>query len=114
MRNSRTIFLLCLVLACGVFANGREAARPVPSEKPKGGWQEQGEMNCSFASARVRMISRFEVRGFRLKHEIPLGHRGDRCLMLWEGKEHSFLLMLWRLDVDKTGFSIGEVKDDQK
>jgi hypothetical protein len=113
MRNSRTILLLCLALACGAFAHGREASRPVPSEKPSGGWQEHGEMNCSFGSARVRMITRFEGRGFQLKHEIPLGHRGDRCLMLWESPERKFLVMMWRLDVDRTGFSIGEFKDDK-
>ena len=71
-------------------------------------------MPYSFASAKVRMITQFEGRGYRLKHEIALGHRNDRCLMLWERGEHRVLVLLWRVDVGKTGFSIGEFKDDNR
>ena len=71
-------------------------------------------MPYSYAAARMRMITQFEGRGFHLRHEISLGHRNDRCLMLWEQGEKRILVMLWRVDVGKTGFSIGEFKDDSR
>ncbi|MBR4219662.1 MAG: hypothetical protein IKR81_00825 [Victivallales bacterium] len=79
----------------------------------KGGWEEEGRLEISLAAARVRMKTRFERHQFQLKHEIEMGTHNERCLMLWEKEGRQFILMLWRMDVNLTGYSIGEIKDDR-
>ena len=78
--------------------------------KPKGGWQEHQEFPLPLAAAKLRVRTKFERQGYTLKHEIELGKRKERLLMLWELDRKQIIVMLWRIDVDKTGCSIGEVK----
>lgn len=77
-------------------------------------WTNSGEMQLSFAAARVRVISKYEGAGFMLKHEISMGKRNTRCLMLWEKGDFKTIVMLWKIDVGRTGFSTGEMRDDNK
>jgi len=43
-----------------------------------------------------------------------MGKRNDHCLLLWEKNGRQTLVMLWRIDVNKTGYSLGEIKDKKK
>ena len=121
MRNSLLI-LTSLLLACTALAQGGKAQppaeRPGPfdllGKKPSGGWEESNEMPYSFAAAKLRMKSRMERRGYSLKHEIDMGKRNESCLMLWEKDGKQTIVMLWRIDVDKTGYSLGEIKEKKK
>ena len=102
------LFMLLLPLAA-------QEVMPLANPQPnlKGGWEEQGKMDISLAAARVRMKTRFELKQFQLKHEIEMGKHNERCLMLWEKDGRQFIVMLWRMDVNQTGYSIGEVKNDR-
>ena len=71
-------------------------------------------MALSFAATKNRIKSRFEHENYRLKHEIEMGTRKDTCLMLWEKNGRQVIVMVWRMDVNQTGYSIGEIKDDNK
>ena len=106
------LFMLLLPLAA---QEVMPLANPQPNPQPnlKGGWEEQGKMDISLAAARVRMKTRFELKQFQLKHEIEMGKHNERCLMLWEKDGRQFIVMLWRMDVNQTGYSIGEVKNDR-
>lgn len=77
-------------------------------------WTNSGEMKLPYATARVRIITKYENAGFKLKHEIPMGKPNTRCLMLWEKGDVKTIVMLWRIDVQRTGFSTGEMRDDEK
>jgi len=106
--------LLSIIILASVLV---QAARPAvqPQVPPlKGGWQENGSLAISFAAARGRMRTRFEGQDFLLKHEIELGKRHDRCLMLWEKDGKRVIVMLWRINVGQTGYSIGEIKNGRK
>ena len=116
MRNSTFLILAVLLLAfpaTGQDAEPKEGSaltEPVPS----GGWREHGELSCSFAAAKVRMRTQMERRGFSLKHEIDMGKRGERCLQLWQKGDKQWIVMLWRKNVDATGYSIGEIKEKKQ
>ena len=112
MRNSLLSILTILALACSAMGQGRASASK--GAAPSDGWQENGSFAVPFAAAKVRMKTRFEGQEYLLKHEIELGWRHDRCLMLWERRGRKVMVMLWRIDVNQTGFSIGEIKDDRK
>ncbi|MBR0458899.1 MAG: hypothetical protein IJJ26_06655 [Victivallales bacterium] len=116
MRNSLfAILVSCLFLWPALAQDpgyGSALTEPVPS----GGWQKNGELPCSFGAAKVRMRTQMERKGFTLKHEIDLGNRGERCLQLWQRDQDNkqWLVMLWRKNVDLTGYSIGEIQEKKK
>ena len=103
------VFLLMLPLVAQERAGQEKTNFPL-----SGGWEVEGRLELSFASARNHMRSRFEGKGFLLRHEIEMGKHRERCLMLWEKEGRQFIVMLWRMDVNQTGYSIGEIKDDKK
>lgn len=105
---NRVCFFAIFLLA---FSTVAESAGENVEAMPSGGWQETGQLPLSYAAARNRLASRFENQGFQLVHEIDLGRCGERRLMLWEKLGKKVMVMLWRIDVDKSGYSIGEVKE---
>ncbi len=114
MRSRAGIIVLGLFLLLSpLVAQQQNAPLANPKQNLKGGWEEQGKLDMSMAAAKVRMKTRFELRQFQLKHEIEMGKHNERCLMLWEKEGKQFIVMLWRMDVNLTGFSIGEVKNDR-
>ena len=110
MRNSvLAISLIAFLLAVRPLSAGLV----LPQREPAAGsWQETRVLELSMAAARVRVSTRMEGRGFRLKHDIALDWRETRRLMLWEKGDRQIIVMLWRIDVGQTGCSWGEVKDD--
>jgi len=125
MRNNWFLLLTCLLLACcpawaQVPGKSQTPRTPAPGlfdtlgQKPSGGWENSGQMPYSFASAKIRMKVKKERQGYRLVHEIDMGKRNDHCLLLWEKNGRQTLVMLWRIDVNKTGYSLGEIKDKKK
>ena len=125
---SRNTFLTVLLIMVAVFASMQTAVlgagNDVPplrqnttqadEKAPVKTWTNSGEMQLSYAAARVRVISKYEGAGFKLKHEIPMGKRNSRCLMLWEKGDVKTIVMLWKMDIGRTGFSTGEMRDDKK
>ena len=110
MRNSFFSMLLGVMLLSFSGMCAESAPGASPQMKPKGGWQEHKEFPLPLTAAKLRIITKFERQGYTLKHEIELGKHKERLLMLWEQGRKQMIVMLWRIDVDKTGCSIGEVK----
>lgn len=116
------LLFLCVFATRPLLAKGSSAPslrqKSVQSENgekvPVKTWTNSGEMQLSYAAARNRVISKYEGAGFKLKHELPLGNRNTRCLMLWEKGDVKTIVMLWRIDIGRTGFSTGEMHDDEK
>ena len=77
----------------------------------RGSWQQTIELQLPFSAAKIRVRSKFETKGYILKHFIPIGKREEACLMLWEQGESRIIVMLWKIDTDRTRFSQGEFKD---
>ena len=113
MRSRVWTIVLGGILLMLPLAAQENAALVNPPQSLKGGWEEEGKLELSFAAAKVRMKSRFERHQFQLKHEIELGKHNERCLMLWEKEGRQFIVMLWRMDVNQTGYSVGEIKNDR-
>lgn len=125
---NRNTFLTVLLIMATLFASMQTAFSGAGSDVPllrqdmtQAGekapvktWANSGEMQLSYAAARTRVISKYEGAGFKLKHEIPMGKRNTRCLMLWEKGDVKTVVMLWKIDIGRTGFSTGEMRDDNK
>lgn len=71
------------------------------------GWQESGEIGVTFAAARSQFLSCVAASGWRLRHTIPMGEKNDRAIITWRRGGRELTIMLWRIDVDRTGFSWG-------
>ena len=70
-------------------------------------------MALTLTAAKIRLKTRFERENYQLKHEIEMGKHNESCLMLWEKNGKQVIVMVWRIDVNQTGYSIGEVKNDR-
>ena len=80
----------------------------VSSTTPDGkGWIMSGHVDLTFVSARQRFSTAIGSAGWMLKQSIPLGRMNDRCLELWSRQDDELTIMLWRISVDRTGFSWG-------
>ena len=107
-----SIVLGLLLLAFSAVTDEAQSANEL-QKKLKGGWQESSQMDVTLTAAKIRLKSRFEREGYLLKHEIDMGKHNESCLMLWEKNGRQVILMVWRIDVNRTGYSIGEVKHDR-
>ncbi|MBO4345002.1 MAG: hypothetical protein J5833_04560 [Victivallales bacterium] len=74
-------------------------------------WQQSFEMNLPISTAKIQVRSKFEAKGYILKHETPIGKRQEACVMLWEKDDSKVIVMLKKNDIDRTWFSQGEFKD---
>ncbi len=77
------------------------------------GWRESGVMTVPFPAARQSFISSVSAYGWRCVHSIPMGGN-DRVLVLWRRGDEDLTVMLWRIDVNRTGFSWGLGKQKNK
>ena len=107
-----SIVLGLLLLALPALAHESPSANEL-KKKLKGGWQESSQMDLTLTATKLRLKSRFEREGYQLKHEIEMGKHNESCLMLWEKNGRQVIVMVWRIDVNRTGYSIGEVKNDR-
>lgn len=74
------------------------------------GWLEQGIVSVTFVQAEGQFRSSLARNGWRFLHAIPLAGHGGRTLYTWKRGSQELTLMLWRIDVGRTGFSWGVSK----
>ena len=137
MRNSFIIIMLCCY-SLGCFAQlatvePPQAERTVPllpggqlqvqpsgevlvteesAEPEKGRWQRRRVIQGTFVFARNRVRTRMESGGFTLRHEIELGRKPHPAvLMLWEQGDRQVMVLLRRLELNRTECLEGEVQD---
>lgn len=121
MRNA--LFFSFVFLGVSLFSSPGFAVEPfrlplgtvVSSTTPDGkGWIMSGHVDLTFVSARQRFSSAIASSGWVLKHSIALGRQNDRCIEQWSRRGDALTVMLWRIAVDRTGFSWGISKEAQK
>lgn len=71
------------------------------------GWQEQGVVGVTYVQAEGQFKSALARDGWVFLHKVPLAGLNSRALYTWKRGASSVTLMLWRIDVGKTGFSWG-------
>ena len=107
------MFQLVAVLPCSAPA-GQGGIVPLPVSARQldggqdgGGWQEQGFLPVTFVHAEGQFKSLMAQRGWRFLHSVPIAPGNTRTLYAWRRGNQEVTLMLWRIDVGKTGFSWG-------
>ena len=81
----------------------------VVTEKSKDGkgWLEQGVIGVTYVQAEGQFKSALAQNGWVFQHKVSLAEANSRALYTWKRGKQSVTLMLWRIDVGKTGFSWG-------
>ena len=106
--------MLLLVTACAVADEsfrlpvGAVATETGPDGK---GWTQNGIIPVTFVAARQSFEAAIRAYGWSCVHSIPLGDSNDKVLVSWRRGCQELTLMLWRIDVDVTGFSWGLKKE---
>lgn len=83
------------------------AAHITETSKDGKGWQEQGVMTVTYVQAEGQFKSALARDGWAFQHKVSLAGLNSRALYTWKRGGRSVTLMLWRIDVGKTGFSWG-------
>ena len=115
MNNLKSILSLVLLLSCSLVveaASGRMFKLPITAKIVETsidgkGWQEQGVMTVTYVQAEGQFKSVLARDGWVFQHKVPLAGLNSRALYTWKRGGRSVTLMLWRIDVGKTGFSWG-------
>ena len=99
--------IFCILLLCSV-AWAAPARRAGVAKKS---WDESGVFELSLVAAKQQLRAKLKVAGYKEKHEIPLGKKHSQCLILWEKGDEQLIYMLWQIEVDKTGYSLGRTRN---
>ena len=101
----RTIVLIpFLVLALCCFA----------VEKIPGGWTESGTLPYSYAYARSYLGHQMRKDGWTCKIGFTAGPKREQEHSVWHKGNRKMQVMIWRIDVGKTGYSKGEIIDGKR
>lgn len=112
----RTAIFFCAVCGCGLAAHaGRPFVLPLSAHVTQtsvknGGWTEAGTIGVVFVQAEGSFKSAMAQSGWKFLHKVSLGGYNVRSLYTWRKGNRELTLMLWRIDVGKTGFSWGLAK----
>ncbi|MBQ7190313.1 MAG: hypothetical protein IJR99_12960 [Kiritimatiellae bacterium] len=107
--------LLRLSVQAMPFASGRPFILPVgaiitDSSETGKGWKERGVFGVTFVNAQKQFQSACLKNGWQFVHTVPLALSGGHSLYTWRRGSQELTLMLWRIDVGRTGFSWGVSK----
>ena len=83
------------------------SARPQSDGQKVGGWQGQGSLPVTFVHAEGQFKSLMAQRGWRFLHSVPIAPGNTRTVYAWRRGNQEMTLMLWRIDIGKTGYSWG-------
>ncbi len=108
------ISLFILLCAICLLAQDKKSSNIPKTDRSKrenkDTWHKNETIDLPLAMAKRQIIAKMENKGFTLKHDIPVNDKKDKFLMLWEKGNQQTLIMIWRIDIDKTGMSWGETK----
>jgi len=71
-------------------------------------WTQTGENDCSLLSARDKWNASLKRQGWTLKNEFTPVKSADQYFSVWRREGRRIILMLWRIDSGKSGFSWGD------
>ncbi len=78
------------------------------------GWTESGEVEYSYAYARTWLGHKMRLDGWRCKVGFTSGVKREMEHSVWEKNGRKMQMMIWRIDVNKTGYSLGEIPKNTK
>lgn len=108
-----------LSASCGGMPQSRLVQLPLSamvtqtSEDGKG-WMEQGVIGVTYVQAEGQFKSALAQSGWSFQHKVSLTGMNNRALYSWKRGGRSVTVMLWRIDVGRTGFSWGVSAPDEK
>lgn len=73
-------------------------------------WRRNGAMPVTYTSAVNQLRACLTGQGWVVKQIIPLGRKNDRTLINFEKGKQKITVMIWRMDLAKTGFSWGIIE----
>lgn len=90
------------------------SAKTVEKRTDGCGWTEHGVMPVSLANAEGQMSAALGRSGWSFVHRVPMPGRGNGVVCSFKRGGKELVLMLWRLDVGKTGYSWGIAEPEKK
>ena len=114
MSRSLTVFVVMMSVAV-LSASPAEfcpfimpvAAEVQETTKDGKGWQETGVARMTYVQAVGQFKASLAQSGWTYLHTVVLSSRNERLLLTWKKDRRELTMMLWRIDVGRTGFSWG-------
>ncbi len=107
----RKILISCAVLLSVSIGYGDSA---VTAKTEKKNWNESGVFELSLVSSKQRLRAKMKRLGYQEKQEIFLDKKKTHSIILWEKGKEQLIYMLWRIEVDRTGYSFRRTEDASK
>jgi len=73
-------------------------------------WRRNGVMPVTYISGVNQLRACLTGQGWVVKQIIPLGRKNDRTLINFEKGKQKITVMIWRIDLAKTGFAWGIIE----
>ena len=83
------------------------AAETLETTKDGKGWQETGVARMTYVQTEGQFKASLAQSGWKYLHSVALSSRNERSLLTWKKGNRELTVMLWRIDVGRTGFSWG-------
>ena len=90
------------------------AAKAVEESKDGKGWRESGVMTVPFVQAEASFKAAMAQSGWKYRHAVALGKGNTHTLYTWNRGGNELTLMLRRININKTSFSWGLAKMENK
>lgn len=111
--RKRTLFFVVFLLCAALSVKASRpfmlpvAAKATDCSADGKAWQERGVIGVPYVQAEGSFRSSMNQSGWGFVHKVSLGGRNERALYTWRKGRRELTLMLWRISVNKTGFSWG-------
>ena len=100
------IFLVLATLAVGIELPPGSTVSI--SDDTGAAWARAGENDCSLLAAKAKWHASLKRQGWTLGNEFSPAKSADQYFSVWQKKKSRIILMLWRIDSGKSGFSWGD------
>ena len=90
------------------------AATVTETSKDGKGWVEQGVIGVTYVQAEGQFKAALAQSGWSFQHKVSLARANNRAIYSWKRGGRSVTMMLWRIDVGRTGFSWGVSAQGEK
>ena len=74
-------------------------------------WREFGHLPVSYVMAVAAVKAAMLAQGYAEKHDIAPDEAKGRRIMLWEKEGEKIILMMWEIEIAKTGCAWGVSND---
>lgn len=74
-------------------------------------WREFGHLPVSYVMAVQAVKAAMLAQGYSEKHDIESDEKTARRVMLWEKEGEKIILMVWEIEIAKTGCAWGVSND---